>query len=419
MSTLAPLVIEAKKDPGAAEKKLLPIMQRLFPKLQVEAVSINRGSKVSLNSVNGILRGVGQAYFFKFHAEEGEAETLENSEYYRAKMLIQLGWPVIEPLAVSHTPGEQCVVYPKLEAPTAYDLLGAQDARFLETGAYDDAHVELLLEAERSYLRKTTQISLSTLQKPSAELKDASLHQLFAHRLIAKGKTPARLDQFYTGKSMRTADGEGKIGFDELAQMKWRINGVVMEQSLATIIDLSKKQLAPENTAKHASIVSHGDDHNGNKLLVGKEFISFDPAFAGRHPALLGLIKGTMHNTLLHPFWYYEPERVNQKLKISLAIQKGKVDITYNAADVLHSPLREAALDIYLAEVWQPVLARLKTENLVPDDWKDFIRCAAFCCPFLALNMIDQNRVGGELSFFNLAQCIALFHAPHIDKLSF
>lgn len=411
MTSLAALVQEAKQNPAAATGKLGALLKDIFPDLGITDCVIHSGSKVSLNSVNGTLSTTkGEALFFKFHAEEGEQQSLIAAEYYRAQMLAEQGWPVITPVAVSTTPGRQCVVYPKLSLSTAYDLYGAQDALFLDTGSYDTGKKDLLLKAEAEYLRRGTAIVLKTLEAGSAENAKASLHQLFSHRLHSVAGSTPRLDLFYSQKPVTMPDGSS-MDFDVLAKKTFIVNGREYPLTLAEMIRLSKQLLHADAMNHHPSCISHGDDHNGNKFLMNETFVAFDPAFAGRHPVLLGLIKGLMHNGPLHPFWYYEPERVIERLELDFKLDRDTVIITHNGAGVLHAPMREETLALHLELVWRPVLREMKKMNVLPQDWLVFTRCAAFCCPFLALNMINVARhPDPKLSLFNLAQCMAAFH---------
>ncbi|MBI3419090.1 MAG: hypothetical protein HY053_03030 [Proteobacteria bacterium] len=417
MSTLATLVREAKTDPQGTAKKLLPLLQEIFPARGLTACAINTGSKVSLNSVNGTLQAEdGGHYFFKFHAEEGEEQSLADREYYQAKLLNDLRWPVITPLEVSTAPGRQCLLYEEISAATAYALFGAEDSQYLETKKYSSLR-EVLLRAEENYLKKTTAIVLGALQPGSTASQEAPLHQLFGHRLFGTNGATPRLDLFYTGKPVALPDGK-TIGFDELAGLRWVVNGREFPHTLAEIIVLCKKLLNPSAMAAQPTAISHGDDHNGNKFLVQGAFTAFDPAFAGRHPVLLSMIKSAMHNAPLHPFWYYEPERVIGKINVDFKISAGKIELHHNGTEILKSPIREEALALYAKHAWHPVLQELENKNLLWNGWRDFVRAAGFCCPFLALNMIDPQRRPApgvpllplKLPLFNLAQCLGVFH---------
>ncbi|NDE90705.1 MAG: hypothetical protein EB059_06155 [Alphaproteobacteria bacterium] len=418
MSNLATLVTKAKTDPASATAEVSAFLKTNFPDLGITDCTINTGSKVSLNSVNGIITTqTGERLFYKFHAEEGEQESLTAAEYYRAKILADEGWPVIMARAVSTLPGQQCVIYPEITASTAYDLYGAQDAVFLQTGAYDEQQKAVLLNAETDYLKKTTAIILKTLQPGDAKNADASLHQLFSHRLHSVNNTTPRIDLFYTDHPVILPNGS-TINFDELAQKKFVINGVAYPTTLADIIAKSKQHLHNESMANQPSCISHGDDHNGNKFLIDDQFVTFDPAFGGRHPVLLGIIKGLMHNGPLHPFWYYEPERVHDQLKVDMNIDSDTIYVTHNADKVLHSPIRDAVVKLHQDLVWKPIIAHLQEHNALPQDWEIFARCAAFCCPFLAVNMIKADRAAqAQLSIFNLAQCVGTFHTDFFAQL--
>jgi hypothetical protein len=412
MSKLAALVAKAKSDPIGTAKDLLPLMQQAFPNLGITQFTAHLEA-TSLNSVNGIINTAKGDLFIKAHAEEGEEVTLENSEYYRAKVLAETGWPEITPEFQSTAPGMQFVIYKVIDGkPTVFRFCGEQDERFLAKGKYDDAVVNRLLRSEAEYLDTGTAITLKTLEPGSAESEKASLHQLFSHRLISVNGSTPRVGLFYEGKTVVLPDGAA-IPFNDLARKKWIINGWECPLTLAEIIALSKKQLASNAMAAQPTAITHGDDHFGNIFDLNGKFVAFDPAFAGRHPVLLGMIKHVMHNTLLHPLWYYEPAKVLNKLKLDAVVEDDTVRLTHNAGAVLTSPLRDALFDLQAKHTWHPVLEALDKKGWLWDGWQDFVRCAAFCCPFLAINMIDAERGGNDnrLPLFNLAMCLQTFQS--------
>jgi len=420
MSALEQLVKDAKQTPAEAERALLPLLREVFPDLNIATIAINAGSEVSLNSINGILTtDKSRRLFFKFHAEEGETQSLIGGEYYRAGLLDKLGCKVTKPVAVSTKPGKQCLVYEERHDPLAYDVFGEQDDVYMRTGTYDDGVVNSLLAAEEKYLRHAAGIMKDTLEPASPDTAKATLLQLFSHRLNSANGAVPRVDLFYTGKPVTLPDGSTAV-FEDIAAKKWIVNGRDMPQSLAEIIAFSKKHLSVEELIKGPTVISHGDDHNGNKFFAGTEFITFDPAFAGRHPALLAPIKGTMHNGPLHPFWYYKPGRVHDLIEADFSIKPDRIEVTHNGDKVLDAPVRKKLIAMQIELAWKPLLAELKAKNLLPENWRTTVQCAAFGCPFLAVNMIDAARLPEhpKLSLFNLSKCVEAFHMPEWEALS-
>ena len=80
----------AKTDATAAIDLLDELLRAQFA-LEPQQLVINH-DQYSLNSVNGFFEADGQAYFFKFHQEDGEEAM--SGEYYRADILARAGLPV-------------------------------------------------------------------------------------------------------------------------------------------------------------------------------------------------------------------------------------------------------------------------------------------------------------------------------------
>ncbi len=392
MNTSLDIVRMAKKDKAAAEKLALSLITSLAPQLGATAATINE-SKLSLNSVNGYLTAPTKKYFFKFHAEEGETEGLKNSEYYNAKVLADAGWPIVAPIFTNTEPGSQFVVYDYVEAPTAFELY--------EKVEESNGDASGILAAEKTLAQKVSQAYLTSLQlSPREEIENAALNQLFYKRLVSKD---ARLDSYYLGKGV--ALPSGSISFDELANKKWVINGDRYEKTLADCIAGAKELLNPANEKTAATVVGHGDDHNGNRFFIDGSFTFFDTAFAGRQPALLSYIKATAHNVLVHPQWLYDPKKLEGKLKLDVSITNDVITVTHNWNI---TPVREQILGIYASEIWKPLISALNDRGWLPDYWREYIRAALFCCPFLVLNLIDSKRYTPEQSILALSKCIEL-----------
>lgn len=392
----------AKKNKAKAEEAILAFTQKTFPTLNIAQIRINQ-SAVSLNSVNGFLTAQnGKEYFFKFHAEEGEEQTMAD-EYYQSHVLEKAGLPILKPIDKSVEPGSQFLIYDKVNAPTAFDEFAS-----LEENP-DPQKEAKLLAAEARILKAQSQLFLNTLElSPREEVAKASLNQLFHTRLAGKKGAPPRLDLYYTGQKVILPNGE-IINFNDLAQKRWIINGIEYSQNLAQIINEAKDLLDPEKEAKTPTVIGHGDDHNGNKFFIAGAFLFFDPAFAGRQPALLSFIKATAHNTFLHPFWLYESAKLAQKgLELDFSLTDDTIEIKHNWDMAKQSPIRQKMLDLQTAKIWQPLIAKMRGQNILPAYYQEYIRKALFCCPFLVYNLIDSQKYSPVASLLALSKCVEL-----------
>ena len=370
----------AKVDKTAAEGGVLEFVQQAFPDLGIQTAQINR-SAVSLNSVNGFLTSASAEYFFKFHAEENETVTV--NEYYNSEILSEVSLPVIKPLYQSTKPGSQFLIYEKISAPTAFELLPQRPADFFK--------------AEEQLLQQVQQTYLSTLEMTESELlANAPLYQLFYHRLV--GEQP-RVQLFYLSNPW----------FQSIMDKPWVINGKSYNYSLRQLIETSTKLLNPRHYLNQPSVIGHGDDHNGNKFFIDGTFKFFDPAFAGRQPALLSFVKATAHNSFVHPDWLYTPEQlVPNGLTIEWDSAADKMMVQHNWDVQTRDPNRLRELQLQETIIWKPLIGELRQRGWLPDDWKDYLRCALFCCPFLVYNLLDPKRYTQDTSVLALSKCIEL-----------
>jgi len=446
----------AKTDIKEAKTSVLNFVQEKFPNLQAISIDIN-SSKVSLNSVNGFIHTKNnQKYFFKFHAEEGEENTI--NEYYQSHELADAGLPIVKPIYENTEPGSQFLIYKEIKASTAFDEFNKLDER------PNKEKEQKLLAAEKGLLKKEARVFIDTLEISDAQkIANAPLHQLFHTRLVSKNNQSPRLNIYYANKNFELPDKQ-IINFDDLAQKKWTINGINYNETLLEIINSAKDILDPlakaprqnnsytcitsschlylknpskypdtlqnfsnksdinlcakcksyfvaEPNKKIPTVLGHGDDHNGNKFYIQERFIFFDPAFAGRQPALLSFIKATAHNTLLHPFWFYEPKALTRKeksLKLEYKIDKNSITINHNWDMEKQSPIRKRILDLQTQTVWKPLLLKMRQKKIMPKNYEEYIRKALFCCPFLACNLIDKNKYPSIVSLLALSKCVEL-----------
>lgn len=371
--------------------------------LAVAQVAINADWS-SLNSLNGVVDiADGRRFFFKFHQEEGESETV--AEYYRAELLESAGYPVDVPVMMSRRPGNQVLLY-------AHRQDRQLAAACLEVERNDSSDAAQLVELQRALDTLTGDIYLRTLHGSRVEWSAAEpIHQLFYHRLVTPPDTArlgGRVERFYAGNPV-TLPG-AKMPWQEFAALRWRINGVEYRHCLGELFEESLARLGPANLASGGATIAHGDAHNANVWIEQRaeaaRLVLFDPAFAGQHvPALLADVKATFHNIFAHPFWLYHPAEADARFESNLVIRNGWIELQHDWA---LPPLRAAFLELKRDLIWRPLLAELHQLRLLPDDWRRIVRCALFCCPTLVMNLSTGAAHGATVG-----------RSPALSALSF
>ena len=364
--------------------------------LPAARASINR-DQYSLNSLNGIVAlDDGREFFFKFHQEEGEGDTV--AEYYRAETLREAGYPVDVPAFASREVGRQILLYRR-----RHDRRFADLCRAVELG--ERADVAPLIRAQQDLDRIIGERYLATLHEASArDVSAEPIHRLFHGRLVDPG-APERLGgraaRFYLDQPFEFSGLS--THWREIGYRRWRINGVVYRGTLAELFEDSRRSLAPPSLTG-AAVVAHGDAHNANVWCESADsaaprLVFFDPAFAGSHvPALLAEVKATFHNIFAHPLWLYDGALAQQRYRASVRIAGDMIEVEH---DCLLSDLRMAFLESKVAQVWRPLLAALKRRGQLPANWRNILRCALFCCPTLVMNLRagagDHNPVSSAI----------------------
>ena len=366
------------------------LLQRWFARhMHLGADSVTLTPKpVSLNSFNGFYRAGGEEYFFKTHVEEQGVL----QEYYHAELLRRAGYNIVLPLRTLHEEGQQMVVYPVVRWPVMFDLM-----RALETG-HADIPQETLVAAEQRECERLLSIYRSTLAATSAaENVRAPIHQLFWHRLVG-----GRFQSFYVGKPVPLPGGETNIPFDELLHYRWVINGVVQPHTLGELIECALVVLHPEQAAM--TVIGHGDAHFGNVFLENRrDYLYFDPAFAGRHSPLLDLVKPLYHNVFAT--WMYFPQEIARELHISVHLQDGTARVEH---DYALTPIRWAILRTKLERLVKPLVENLRERGALPENWQEVLRLALLCCPLLTVNLLDGQRIPAAISWLGLSQAVQL-----------
>ena len=290
------------------------------------------------------------------------------------------------------------VIYPVVHWPVMFDLL-----RGVETGSAGGVALETFVAAEQRECQRLLSIYRSTLAPGTvAENARAPIHQLFWHRLAS-----GRLQSFYRGKSVPMPDREDtreatSIPFDEMLQYRWVINGVRQQRTLGELIERALGALHPEQAAM--TIVGHGDAHFGNVFLESeRDYLYFDPAFAGRHTPLLDIVKPLYHNVFAT--WMYFSRDVARDLHMAVRVQDGAIYVEH---DYTLTPERRAILRTKVEHLLQPLITELRLRDALPQNWQEIVRLALLCCPLLTINLLDERRVPVAISWLGFSQAVQL-----------
>jgi hypothetical protein len=371
-----------------AERLLLSFLRDIFsPDVQVVEL---RPLAVSLNSFNGFLTlASGKRLFFKTHIEPDGVI----GEYYNAAQLAQAGYPVIQPIFSSTEAGKQLLIYEVVEEPSVFDV-----AWKIENGG---GHLfPALTQAQQTADNTLFRLYMSTLQMQDADAAAKSpVHQLFYHRLQG-----GRLERFY-GQVNSTSEivlPDGHHALSTVRSAKWIINGQHYSETIDDLIQKATVLLQPSQCG--ASIIGHGDAHNGNVFFrQPPSLLYFDPAFAGRHHPLLDLAKPLFHNVFA--MWMYFPEIKRDQTKITLNLDGENWLVEHDYAIL---PVREMFLESKVKRVLIPTLQELQTRGWLRDDWRPYLKAALFCCPLLTMNLTDSQKFPPEISLLGLAMAVEM-----------
>ena len=390
--------------------------------LTANGLTIN-SDMYSLNSLNGTFVASGEALFFKFHQEENEGAMA--GEYYRARLLDEAGLPVDLPMYAATEPGRQILVYRRRTDARFADVLRALD----ETapggrlpGSLSPGAGKTALAAESALNAQLMQVYARTLHPITPEQSAAEpIHRLFHQRLVTPGhpgRLGGRFASFYQDKAFALPGL--RAGWNELKDLTFVVNGIGYDRTLGQLFDEAFIRLRPDRLAGSGGVTAHGDAHNANvwleqlsptpgtSLAAGGQLpegvglaankvsmsaarlVMFDPAFAGTDiPALLAEVKATFHNIFAHPWWLYEPAVAASRYQVVVRQDRRTLYIEH---DWHPGAVRLAVLQLKAGEVWQPLLALLKTRDLLPSDWRRVVKLALFLCPTLVMNL----RAGAE-----------------------
>src|SRR5205814_10677928 len=144
----------------------------------------------------------------------------------------------------------------------------------------------------------------------------------------------------------------------------WVINGAMQRQSLGELVERAMVVLDPRRAG--ATVIGHGDAHFGNVFLEHeKQYLYFDPAFAGRHSPLLDVIKPLFHNVLAT--WMYFPHSTAQDLQLTVSRHDMTIAVEENYT---LTPVRQAILQTKVEQLIRPLIVELRARDMLPVHWK-------------------------------------------------
>ncbi len=70
--------------------------------------------------------------------------------------------------------------------------------------------------------------------------------------------------------------------------------------------------------------------------------------------------------------------------------------------------MRQAILQVKRDYLLTPLVAHLRSQNALPDDWLEFMQLALMCCPLLTVNLLDAQRMPAAITWLGLSQAIQM-----------
>jgi hypothetical protein len=372
-------------DKSAAEALLADFLRAQFD-LAIRRVEL-RPLAVSLNSFNGFLTlADGSRLFFKTHVE---SDTVID-EYYNARQLADAGYPILQPRYGSNEVGKQVLIYDVIDDPSVFDVAWA-----IEQGERGDLDTLTALQQDADD-RLWTIYQRTLAWQADADAAKVPIHQLFYHRL-----TGGRLARFYDDAVMVDLPDGSRHSMRDVKAATWTINGRAYQTPLSAIIQDAIRYLHP--ALPGASVIGHGDAHNGNVFYRPDGLMYFDPAFAGRHSVLLDLVKPLFHNVFA--MWMYFPQIVRDQFHIRL---ERRDQVWHVEHDYMLPAVRRMFFDSKIQRVLIPTIRELKARGWLRDDWRAILKSALFCCPFLTMNLADAAKFPPEIRLLGLCMAVEM-----------
>ena len=71
-----------------------------------------------------------------------------------------------------------------------------------------------------------------------------------------------------------------------------------------------------------------------------------------------------------------------------------------------------------MENVLKPLVELLQKHDELEENWKEYLKSALFCCPFLTMNLGDSQKFSPEISLLGLAMSVEMGSFSPIDNLS-
>ena len=386
-------------DPAYKAAVFKEYIEMAFPNLAIRNVEPIT-TAASLNSVSAYaeiaVQGSGyKPTFVKIHIESdthSESSLGAENEYSQANLLARHGWPVLVPLISSNSREYPLLIYPRVEAPTLFDLL--KESYEKRENLITSRELAVLSRLNRQVGR--TMVDSSTVAD-SREAVDSPVQTLFLERF----KEGGRIDMWYKPDTRFTLpERGGDITWRELLEAKWVINGDSYDITLSEVIKNARKYLSFAGESRALVCVSHGDDHAGNIFMDKKEGRAtiFDPAFAGWNPASLSNIKALAHSCVV-PMggMYYDPKIGDVFYDWDRDKHVMHVDVPFESSALYgaHEAIAKQITDLRIL----PLIQRSKQAGIDINSEYERIKYALAGCALLTINisrLLEQNDGRGQ-----------------------
>ncbi len=355
-------------------------MRRALPGMEVLSL-LPIATTASLNSISAladvVLNGQRLPIFGKIHIES-ETKVINavgvEEEYQKAQLLVEAGWPVVKPIAISQEKDYPLLLYPRMDEPTLFDEL--EQSHVSGVSILTDRQMQDLL----SYNENIGQKELGQLKKGTAnKARNAPVQTLFLKRIERNG----RIDQWYSDDTAFQLPGlTTPMTWRELLSCTWKINNSIYKTTLQNIIDEARKVLGFTDEEQAFLTLTHGDDHAGNVRLTNPPVV-FDPAFAGWNPATLD-VKALAHTGFL-PLagMYYLPKG----LTCTYQKNRNQLEVEVNIVDLPMYKTHEALAKQIIDTRTLPLLQKIKNRGGDIEKESQRIKSGLSSCALLTVNI--------------------------------